>query len=285
MHGFFTGSASPLLVRTALFLLMCVWAGGAEATPVIAAYQDIYRMNFEVVNQAGLPAGWFITADGYPVAQVRPNHWVYGRTDYQGILVPTEVAVGAVVPANVPQLSRVAVPSWRSEAYDTKQFRSITLSGYNNMGVLDDPLAYAPVAWKSGKAELRVWLGDRWLRIVPRPDQSISQALMAWHPYIVSELRKSSIMWSMHDTWELADLAREWGYLWHGLISYTFLSGYRQGGSSSERTARVTNNLPDRDTDGREWDIGDGGSSSGDGKGSGLDSGGSGNTGSGGWDK
>jgi len=262
---------------------MCVWSYSADAAPVIAAYQEIYRMNFEVLPQIGLPSSWYVTFDGYPVAQVRPNHWVYG-TAHQGVLVPTEVAVGAVVPMNVPQLARVAVSSWRCGVYDTKQFRTIALSGLDNMGVLDDPLAYTPIAWKSGEAGFRIWLGDRWYRIAPAAGQSSSQALMAQHPYIIRTLNEKNAIWSMSDTQELADLAREWGYLWRGHIPFASLQGYRDSGST-ERTVKIGGSVVGAPDDGSsgQWDIG-GDSTGTGGGGGGWDSGGtnSGNTGGGG---
>ena len=276
-------SKKSILIRAVLtFVWICLWVESANADPVIAAYQEIYSMNFQVLHQPWLPSGWYVTGDGYPVAQVRPNHWVYGRSPHQGILIPTEVAVGAVVPINVPQLARVALPSWRGGVYDTEQFRTITLSKFDNMGVLDDPLAYTPVAWKSGRAELRVWLGDRWYTIVPRARQSTTQALIAQHPYIVRTLNEKSVPWTMVDTLELADLAREWGYLWHGHIPFAYLPGYRDTGSSGN-TARtvIGGGIPGAGSGSvpggggnsgmGEWDIGGG------------NSGNTGNTGGGGW--
>ncbi|MCL2010268.1 MAG: hypothetical protein FWG71_06940 [Synergistaceae bacterium] len=267
-------SVRSLLIRTAL--IVCVWGRCASAAHIVAAYQEIYRMNFEVFKQAGLPAGWYVTFDGYPVAQVRPNHWVYGHTAYQGILVPTEVAVGAVVPMDVPQLARVAMSSWRSGAYGTERFRSIAFSGLDNMGVLDDPLAYTPVAWKSGEPGLRIWMGDRWRHIVPRRGQSTSQALMAQHPNIVRLLSGKCASWTMSDTQELADLAREWGFLWRGHISLVYLPGDGYSGSSGrDAAAGGRGGLPGDRPGGGDWDIGRGGG------GGGRPGGGGG----GGWDR
>ena len=253
-------SKKALLTQTALTIVcICVWAHGANAAPIIAAYQEIYRMNFEVLQQAGLPAGWYVTSDGYPVAQVSPNHWVYGHSAHSGTLVPTDVAVGAVVPMDEPQLARVAVLSWHGGAYDTKQFRSIAPSKLDNMGVLNDPLAYTPIAWKSASAELQIWLGDRWHRIVPAVGQSTSQALMAQHSYIVQTLNRKNASWTVYDTQELADLAREWGYLWHGDVYFASLHEYRDSNSPDRyMTTGKRGVLPGKNPDGREWDIGRG---------------------------
>jgi len=284
-------SKKSILIRTVLIVFgMCVWACGANATPIIAAYQEIYRMNFEVLHRPGLPAGWYVTFDGYTVAQVGPNHWVYGRAPHPGVLVPTEVPVGSVVPINVPQLARVAVSPLSNGVYDTKQFRSIAIAKLDNMGILDDPLAYTPVAWKSNEPGLRIWLGDRWYSVVPMGGQSNSQALMAQHPYIVRELSKKGTVWTMADTSVLAVLAREWGYLWQGHIPFASLYGYRDSaggeGSSTGRGGGIVGDAPA--SGGGEWDAGGGSSNGTPGGGGGWDSGGgggSGNTsGGGGWD-
>ena len=61
----------------------------ADASPVIAAYQEVYKMNFEVCHIEGLPPGWHATFDGYPVAQVTPNHWVYGVLRQGSVILET----------------------------------------------------------------------------------------------------------------------------------------------------------------------------------------------------
>jgi len=278
-----------ILIRTVLAVLgICVCACGAYAFPIIAAYQEIYRMNFEVLHQPELPAGWYVTFDGYPVAQVAPNHWVYGLSPHPGVLVPVEVPVGSVVPINAPQLARVAISPGSSGIYYTKQFKSIALAKLDNMGILDDPLAYTPVAWKSNEPGLRIWLGDRWFRIVPMAGQSNSQALMAQHPYIVRELRKKDAVWTMADTLELADLAREWGYLWRGHIPFASLYGSRDSGSGegaavAGSAGSIGGEAP---SGGGEWDAGGDSGATGKGGGGWDSGGGGGNTsaGGGGWD-
>jgi hypothetical protein len=245
-------------------------------------------MNFEVYWMEGLPSGWYATFDGYPVAQVSPNRWVYGRVKRRGSIVPTEVLVGAVVPMDVPELARVAASSWRSGAQETRAFRSIAFSGLDNMGVLDDPLAYTPVAWKAGAAGLRIWLGSRWYSIEPASGQSTLQALMAKHPYIVRTLRSKNAFWTRSDTQDLADLAREWGYIWRGSIPFASLTGRRDDNSSGNENFSGPGGVlgGGGSEGGGEWDIGGGGGSP-SGGGGGWDTGGSpggGGSGNGGWD-
>ncbi|MDR1379663.1 MAG: hypothetical protein LBJ36_11535 [Synergistaceae bacterium] len=269
--------------------LACAWAGPARANPIIAAYQQIYKMNFEVCRLEELPLGWFATFDGYPVAQVSPNHWVYGRAENPGSIIPTSIAVGAVVPMDVPELARIALSSWGSGAYETKAFQSIASSGLDNIGVLNDPLAYTPVAWKTGRAELQVWLGDRWYRLVPAGGQSVSQALQMRHPYIVQTLRQKSVLWTMSDTEELADLARSWGYIWRGSIPFASLTQRRDdagnSGSGFASESAWGGTAGPSSTSSGEWDVGGGNSSGSSGNGGGgWDTGGSSAGGGSGWD-
>jgi hypothetical protein len=271
----------------------------ARAASVMAAYQRIYGMNFEIYRPEGLSSGWFATFDGYPVAQVAPNHWVYGRVEGLGALVPTEVAVGSVVPMDVPELARVAVSLWRSGAYEKKAFQSIALSGLDNMGVLNAPLAYTPIAWKSGSPGLRVWLGDRWYRVVPSGGQSTAQALAAQYPFITRTLRakhEKNDLWTRSDTQDLADLAREWGYFWRGHVTFSTLSRYRDGFNDGGDGGTFVESSGTADAGGGawpggggEWDAGGDAVGSGE-SGGGWDTGGgsgSENTGGGGggWDK
>jgi uncharacterized membrane protein YgcG len=254
-------------------------ASSSRPASVMAAYQKIYGMNFEIYRSEGLSPGWFVTFDGYPVAQVAPNHWVYGRVERPGTLVPTDVAVGSVAPMDVPELARAAVSLWRGGAYETKAFQGIAFSGLDNMGVLDDPLAYTPIAWKSGSPGLRVWLGNRWYRVVPGGGQSTAQALKAQYPFIVRTLREKNEPWTRSDTLELADLSRDWGYLWRGHVAFSELYRYRDGFNDGSGGGGAFAESPG----GGEFDGGSGGSSGGGQWDTGGDTVGSGG-GGGGWD-
>jgi len=203
-----------------LVIWVCLLAGNANAeTTVIAAYQEMFRMNFAVMHKPGLPAGWFVTADGYVVAQVRNNHWVYGTSPHPGILVPTEIAVGSVVPMDVSKLARVPTSLWRDAAFNTEEFRAIINSRFDNMGVLNEPMAYTPIVWRDDKPEVQVWLGERWFTIIPTSGQTTSQAVASQRFFISRILNERNASWTMSDTQELADLARTWGFLWHGHVS------------------------------------------------------------------
>lgn len=262
-----------------------------QAEPVIAAYQKVYGMNFEVWLPQGFPSGWYATFDGYPVAQVASNHWVYGRLE-RGILVPTNIAVGSVVPMDLPYLARAAVSLERSGVIQTPPFQSIAMSGLDNMGVLDDPLAPVPVAWKTGSSELVVWLGDRWFRIVTSSGQRTFQALEMKHPFIVRRLQERNVVWTRTDTEALADIAREWGFVWHGKVPFVSFTVSVPADGSTKQLAlgdfSGTSSQPGGGSSsggGGNWDVG-GGEESSSGGGGGWDTGGGGGSsgGGGGWD-
>ncbi|GHV46378.1 hypothetical protein FACS1894204_07860 [Synergistales bacterium] len=226
-------------------------------------------MNFEIYRpeEASWPLGWYATFDGYTVAQVEANHWVYGRVGLGGAIVMTEIPVGSVVPQAVPELARMAVSHWRGGAYETKAFRKIALAGYDNMGVLDDPIVYTPVVWKTGQSGLRVWVGDRWVRV----EGDLSKE----RDYLARLIREKNIPWTLSDTEELVYLAREWGYIWRGVVPFNRFPSRPSGGGDGKQDSSTA-----------AYGGGDGGDSSGgnwDGGGD-VGGGGGGSGGGGGWD-
>lgn len=249
------------------------------ANTVMAAYQKAYALNFEVWRPQGMPAGWYATFDGYPVAQIAPNRWVYGQTGLDGSLVPTSVLVGSVVPMRVPHLARVTAPWVCNDFIRTAAFRKILDFRCDTMGILQDPLASTVLAWRSGKPGVWVWLGDDWKKVSPAGGQYTWEALRMRRPWIVERLREKEFFWSCCDAFDLADLARSWGLSWHGFVPLNSLNAYRYGGDG--RVARGSGTFSPRAPDkpdenpGPQWDVGDGG-------GGGSSNGGGG--GGGGWD-
>jgi hypothetical protein len=66
--------------------------------------QPLYAgMNFYVYRPYNLPAGWYVTFDGYPVVRTSSGAWVYGAMSQNG-LVPTAFVVGSINPASLPLL-------------------------------------------------------------------------------------------------------------------------------------------------------------------------------------
>ncbi|GHS87325.1 hypothetical protein AGMMS49957_06980 [Synergistales bacterium] len=174
------------------------------------------------------------------------------------------------MPQAVPELARIAVSHWRGGAYETKAFRKIAAAGYDNIGVLDDPIVYTPVVWKTGQSGLRVWVGDRWVRVAGN--------LPGERDYLARLIREKNIPWTLSDTEELVYLAREWGYIWRGVVPLNKFPARPSGGDGNKQDSSTTYSGGDGggDNSGGNWDGG------GDNNGGGG-SGGSGGSG-GGWD-
>ena len=241
--------------------------GLAYDAAVMGAYQRPYAMNFEIWKPEGLPAGWYATFDGFPVAQIRENCWVYGQVGMDGALVPTDVLVGSVVPSDVPGLVRVAA-SWGSKKFlDSPAFQKILSHRCDRMGILSDPLMRTPVAWSTLKPDVWVWLGDRWKRITPNPGEYTWQALKRHRAWIAEELRKNRTGWFWGEADDLADLARQWGMLWGGSLGMNTLTAYRteggndsgNGGTTTPSSSTTPSEPPaDNGNNNRgDWDVGD----------------------------
>ena len=128
-----------------------------------------------------MPAGWYATFDGFAVAQVAPNRWVYGRTGVDGSIVPTDVLVGSIVPMRVPELTRVTASWMCGDFLRCDEFRKVRALGCDNMGILEDPLACTILAWRSGRPGVWVWLADRWKKVSPAGGQYTWEALRLPH--------------------------------------------------------------------------------------------------------
>lgn len=241
--------------------------GLAYDAAVMGAYQRPYAMNFEIWKPEGLPAGWYATFDGFPVAQIRENFWVYGQVGMDGALVPTDVLVGSVIPSDVPGLVRVAA-SWRGRMIlDSPAFRKILNHHCDRMGILSDPLMRTAVAWNTMKPDVWVWLGDRWKRITPNPGEYAWQALKRHRAWISEELRRNKIWWFGGEADELADLARQWGMLWGGSMGMNTLTAYRTDSGNDSTTRETTTTASSAPSPGSpaddgnnnrgDWDVGD----------------------------
>ena len=232
---------------------------------VLAAYQRPYAMNFEVWKPEGLPAGWYATFDGFPVAQVAENRWVYGQMGMDGALVPTDVLVGSVVPSEVPGLVRVAATWGARKYFDSPAFRKVLDHHCDRMAFLREPFVSTAIAWSTREPGVWVWLGSRWKRIVPEPGEYTWQALKRQRTWIIEELRRNNVWWFGGEADDLADLARQWGLLWGGSLALDSLNAYRadtggndassEGGSVSHTS---TPGSPSDDNNSRgDWDVGD----------------------------
>ena len=208
---------------------------------VIAAYQQAYAMRFEVWKPYDLPAGWYATFDGFPVAQVAENRWVYGQFAPEGIIRPTNILVGSVVPSSIPGLVRIA-SAWSSGRYiQDSEFLKIREYRINRMGWLNDGELNTIIAWRSGRAELYIWLGNRWKRLTPNPGEYTWQMLKRLTPWIIGELRKANALYMGGEPLEVADLARQWGLIWGGRVVIESMNsmGYDGGNDGTSGTTSL----------------------------------------------
>lgn len=208
---------------------------------VMSAYQRAYAMNFEIWKPQDLPAGWYATFDGFPVAQIAENRWVYGQMDIAGSIQPTNILVGSVVPSRVPGLARIAaVWSW-GRNLDSPEFLRIRDSRVNRMGWLNTEYVNTIIAWHTHKPGVYVWLGDRWRKFEPRSGEYTWQMLKRLSPWIAMELRKNNAYTDGGEPLEVADLARQWGYIWGGRVILESLKTYgNDGGRDSQSTTTTS---------------------------------------------
>ena len=208
----------------------------------MSAYQKAYAMNFEIWKPMDLPAGWYATFDGFPVAQIAENRWVYGQIGLEGVIMPTNILVGSVIPSRVPGLARVAaVWSW-GRNLDSPEFLRIRDTRVNRMGWLNTEYVNTIIAWNTHKPGVYIWLGDRWRRFEPRSGEYTWQMIKRLSPYIAMELQKNHAWTTGGEPLEIADLARQWGLIWGGRVILESLRTYGHD-SGHEYEASTTTSL------------------------------------------
>lgn len=213
----------------------------STSVSVMAAYQKPYAMNFEIWQPAGLPSGWYATFDGFPVAQISENRWVYGKLGLDGAIIPTDILVGSVIPTNVPGLVRVAAVGNYGMYISSEEFRKILNYGCNRMAFLNDPYMRTVIAWSDQRPGVYLWLGDRWKRFSPNSGEYTWQVLKRNRVWINEELRKNNVWWPVGDHFETADMARQCGILWLGefvLENLNYIN--RNSGGDAERARSLS---------------------------------------------
>ena len=211
---------------------------------VMSAYQRAYAMNFEIWKPSDLPAGWYATFDGFPVAQVAENRWVYGVMNTAGTIQPTEILVGSVIPSNVPGLARIAALwSWGKDL-NSPEFLSIREKRVNRMGWLVTEYLNTIIAWHNNKPGVYIWIGSKWRYFEPRPGEYTWQMIKRLTPYISDELRKNGAYFYGGEPLEVADLSRQWGFIWGGRVILESLRNYTHDGGGSESS--TTTSLSDK---------------------------------------
>lgn len=211
---------------------------------VMSAYQRAYAMNFEIWKPQDLPAGWYATFDGFPVAQIAENRWVYGQMNIAGTIEPTNILVGSVVPSRVPGLARVAALwSW-GKNLNSKEFLRIRDLRVNHMGWLNTEQVNTIIAWNIYSPGVYIWLGNRWRRFEPHSGEYTWQMIKRLSPYIADQLRQSGAYLYGGEPLEVADLARQWGYIWGGRVILESLRtyGHDGGDNNSSTTTSLSDN-------------------------------------------
>ena len=161
---------------------------------VMSAYQKVYAMNFEIWKPSDLPAGWYATFDGFPVAQIAENRWVYGQFALDGAIVPTNVLVGSVVPSSVPGLARIAAVWSYGRAINSPEFQKIREHNCNRMGWINDNYISTVIAWRTSQPGVWVWLGNRWKKFTPSSGGSAGYVLHRNRIFIFNELRNNNVI-------------------------------------------------------------------------------------------
>nr|WP_321499354.1 hypothetical protein [uncultured Dethiosulfovibrio sp.] len=235
------------IVLSALFVL-CLSSAPSYgmnyiAEPVLVTQPAYSGMSFYVYRPYNMPAGWFVTYDGYPVTRSSAGNWVYGVQGGAGLYLASGYVVGSVVPMSVPQLVTVvqpqmtvtqpvvvqpqmvvapqatvlpSVPGWLAN----DNFTVVSKWGrmVDRMAVLHRPRL--PLAWKGDKPEVIYgWTGKSWYQMRCREDESPAETLKR-HVYELTRMaNQNNFKWNDSDTSVLASQSPVWGYLWMGRIA------------------------------------------------------------------
>jgi len=243
--------------------IIIIFSGSAFGA-VMSAYQQAYAMNFEIWKPQDLPAGWYATFDGFPVAQIAENRWVYGQIGYEGVIRPTNILVGSVIPDKIPELVRVSSFRNYGKYLDNPEFLKISEYRCNRMGWLDldKYKASTLIAWHTQNIGVWLWLGNRWRRFTPNSGEYTWQMIKRIAPYIAEELRKANAWYLTGEPKEVADITRQWGWIWSGRVILTSLKSYQDSGgndgatSMKDSSSSNSNTTTENDNNsGGQWDV------------------------------
>ena len=238
----------------ALTLTACVPAAEAKvyvAEPLLVDQPSYAGMVFYVYRPYNMPAGWYVTFDGYPVRKNDDGVWVYG-TSNGPVLTPTNYIVGSVVPSmagitpwvqpaqnselrKVPNLETMAVrqsapPASRLAAGQTHSTyipdwtynaRFMAIGNWkgsvDRVGILHNPAV--PVAWKGNSPRvIYVWTGKSWYQLTSRPSDNPMSALKREMYNLTRMVKRNQFLWYDEDVPVLAQQSTAWGYYWMGEV-------------------------------------------------------------------
>ena len=127
---------------------------------------------------------------------------------------------------------------------------------------LDKYNASTLIAWHTNKIGVWLWLGNRWRRFTPNTGEYTWQMLKRIAPYISGELRKLNVWYLNGDYFEVADLTRQWGWIWNDRVILESLKAYRDsnGGDSvtsfkDSSTGQSDSGTKEDDGSRGQWDV------------------------------
>lgn len=246
------------VLATAVLAVSGVEATTYIAEPVLVTQPAYQGLSFYLYRPYGMPAGWFVTMEGYPVIQNAQGAWVYGYFN-GNTLCPSGYVVGVVqpgavnvtslgVPGTMPMTAPVPpqpplpgrpaavampgspgvvapaayIPSWSLDANFVELAKWSHL--VDRVAVLHRPRT--PIAWKGdAPTVLFAWTGRNWYAIHPSRGESPAQALQRRLYDLVVMTKKNNLVWNDAETPALANQALLWGYLWMGCVTPAQMSG------------------------------------------------------------
>ena len=211
-----------------LFLLLISGVSSAAAPEYakpINAYQKKYDMSFFVWKPAGLHTKWYATYDGYPVAEIVKDQWVYGIIGNTGQLTESLIIVGSVNPNTVhiltplPPFAKKILSNEEDEFFNeeyeaTDSLKDIFKTKCDNFGIAYTKASLTPIAWESDTLKVYMWGGKKWVPIFRHHGERLSDTIKRDSNIVADMLRTNKVMWSQMDTYEFANYVRSAGYTW-----------------------------------------------------------------------
>ena len=243
------------MTRTRKFVITCFMLSAVISSSNIAiaasksnsmlvtqpAYESMKFYVYKPESSKKIPAGFYVTYDGYLVYKNARGVWMYGDagTGNSKRITKTNYIVGAVVPSTVgiepynKDISTVA-PVLNLEENNSKAQKVIQTDWTQNpdfiavskwsksvdkIGIINKPLI--PVAWKGEHPDvIYAWAGSSWHQIMPRKwEEPVNTIRRNIHNLTVIS-NNNDIKWRDGDSAILEQYATYWGYQWIGELDF-----------------------------------------------------------------
>ena len=237
---------SVFFIILAALLSLTVGSSSAKvyvAEPYLVQQPPYAGMTFYVYRPYGLEKNWYLTFDGYAVAQDRGEIWVYG-TMHGGKPVKTNYIVGSVNPAVIGLVPYSGANGTNTERQSGGMIISQPLGAAPNQVPRQiyvpewslDPAFLAIsnwkktvdrigmwhkydilLAWKGDRPEvIYAWTGKHWSQIITQ-DERVPKVLESNLYWLLKEKEKN-YQWYAEDIPLLTEKTISWGYLWLGQV-------------------------------------------------------------------